>query len=167
MKQPLWSAQQICMFCILCMLASPVFTAHFMEKELSLSYIENHKEVSDSAVYFDEEPNDAVVEFADKLSENLKSIKTASVNSDDPDVETDIPNNIRYEPTWDSLDSRPLPSWYDNAKFGIFIHWGVFSVPSFRSEWFWNFWKVNFFHNDIIIFVMFGSQSQVQLISRD
>ncbi|XP_054013327.1 alpha-L-fucosidase [Hylaeus anthracinus] len=47
----------------------------------------------------------------------------------------------RYLPSWDSLDSRPLPTWYDNAKFGIFIHWGVFSVPSFGSEWFWNNWK--------------------------
>lgn len=43
----------------------------------------------------------------------------------------------RYEPNWKSIDSRPLPDWYDQAKFGIFIHWGVFSVPSFGSEWFW------------------------------
>jgi alpha-L-fucosidase len=50
-------------------------------------------------------------------------------------------SSARYDPTWDSLDSRPLPSWYDEAKFGIFIHWGVFSVPSFKSEWFWNYWK--------------------------
>ena len=47
----------------------------------------------------------------------------------------------RYTPDWESLDSRPLPSWYDEAKFGIFIHWGVFSVPSFGSEWFWINWK--------------------------
>ncbi|CAL1576169.1 unnamed protein product [Knipowitschia caucasica] len=46
-----------------------------------------------------------------------------------------------YEPTWESLDARPLPAWYDEAKFGIFIHWGVFSVPSFGSEWFWNYWN--------------------------
>lgn len=46
-----------------------------------------------------------------------------------------------YEPDWSSLDSRPLPSWYDEAKFGIFIHWGVFSVPAFGSEWFWWYWK--------------------------
>jgi alpha-L-fucosidase len=43
----------------------------------------------------------------------------------------------RFDPTWESLDSRPLPAWFDQAKFGIFIHWGVFSVPSFGSEWFW------------------------------
>ena len=46
-----------------------------------------------------------------------------------------------YLPNWSSLDSRPLPSWYDEAKFGIFLHWGVYSVPSFGSEWFWDDWK--------------------------
>ncbi|KAH9508086.1 hypothetical protein Btru_052808 [Bulinus truncatus] len=46
-----------------------------------------------------------------------------------------------YDPNWDSLDTRPLPAWYDDAKLGIFIHWGVFSVPSFSSEWFWWNWQ--------------------------
>jgi len=46
-----------------------------------------------------------------------------------------------WEPNWDSLDSRPLPPWFDESKFGIFIHWGVFSVPSFGTEWFWYSWK--------------------------
>lgn len=35
-----------------------------------------------------------------------------------------------YEPTWESLDSRPMPEWFGDAKFGIFIHWGVYSVPA-------------------------------------
>lgn len=48
---------------------------------------------------------------------------------------------IRYEPNWQSLDSRPLPDWYDEAKFGIFLHWGVFSVPSYVGAWFWYWWK--------------------------
>ena len=43
----------------------------------------------------------------------------------------------QYAPTWASLDSRPLPGWYDDAKIGIFIHQGVFSVPSMHGEWFW------------------------------
>lgn len=47
----------------------------------------------------------------------------------------------QYEPNWASLDTRPLPQWYDEAKFGIFIHWGVFSVPSYQSEWFWWDWQ--------------------------
>lgn len=50
------------------------------------------------------------------------------------------PKGIRYAPTWESLDARPLPAWYDEAKVGIFIHWGVFSVPSFGGEWFWKNW---------------------------
>ncbi|KAI4884586.1 hypothetical protein NFI96_034557 [Prochilodus magdalenae] len=47
----------------------------------------------------------------------------------------------QYEPTWDSIDSRPVPEWFDQAKLGIFIHWGVFSVPSYGSEWFWWYWQ--------------------------
>lgn len=47
----------------------------------------------------------------------------------------------QYEPNWDSLDARPIPDWYDKAKIGIFIHWGVFSVPSMGTEWFWAFWN--------------------------
>src|ERR1700680_5066792 len=54
----------------------------------------------------------------------------------------------RYEPNWDSLDRRPSPQWYTDAKFGIFIHWGVYSVPAYAAvnvkdenpyaEWYWN-----------------------------
>lgn len=29
-----------------------------------------------------------------------------------------------YQPHWESLDKRPVPTWFENAKFGIFIHWG-------------------------------------------
>jgi alpha-L-fucosidase len=39
----------------------------------------------------------------------------------------------KYEPNWESLDSRPLPQWFPDAKFGIFIHWGVYSVPAWRK----------------------------------
>jgi len=39
----------------------------------------------------------------------------------------------KYEPTWESLDSRPIPTWFQDAKFGIFIHWGVYSVPAWRK----------------------------------
>jgi len=47
----------------------------------------------------------------------------------------------RYLPNWESLDTRPLPQWYDDAKFGIFIVWGVYSVPAYGNEWFWHNWK--------------------------
>lgn len=48
----------------------------------------------------------------------------------------------RYTEDWPSLDSRPLPSWYDEAKFGIFVHWGVYSVPGFHNEWFLYDWLI-------------------------
>ncbi|HUS87191.1 MAG TPA: alpha-L-fucosidase [Bacteroidales bacterium] len=38
----------------------------------------------------------------------------------------------QFEPTWESLDSREIPDWFEDAKFGIFIHWGVYSVPAYR-----------------------------------
>jgi hypothetical protein len=44
-------------------------------------------------------------------------------------------NANRYEPNWPSLMTRPLPQWFDDSKIGVFIHWGVFSVPAFGSEW--------------------------------
>jgi hypothetical protein len=42
----------------------------------------------------------------------------------------------QYTPDWASIDSRPLPAWYDESKVGIFINWGVYSVPSVSSEWY-------------------------------
>ena len=47
----------------------------------------------------------------------------------------------QYEPTWQSIDSRPLPQWYDDSKVGIFITWGVYSVPGLGNEWFWWNWQ--------------------------
>ena len=37
----------------------------------------------------------------------------------------------QYQPVWESLDKRPTPGWWTDAKFGIFIHWGVYSVPAY------------------------------------
>ena len=60
----------------------------------------------------------------------------------------------RYEPNWPSLMTRPLPTWFDNDKIGVFLHWGVFSVPSWGpstvakpaipSEWYWHSLKGGF-----------------------
>ena len=52
-----------------------------------------------------------------------------------------------YQPAWDSIDKRPTPAWFTDAKFGILIHWGVYSVPSYApvipgklayAEWYWD-----------------------------
>jgi alpha-L-fucosidase len=42
----------------------------------------------------------------------------------------------RFQATWPSLSQYQIPDWYRDAKFGIFIHWGVYSVPAFGSEWY-------------------------------
>jgi alpha-L-fucosidase len=40
----------------------------------------------------------------------------------------------KYEKNWESIDSRPVPEWFDKAKFGIFIHWGLYSVPAYAPK---------------------------------
>ncbi|MEI8058823.1 MAG: alpha-L-fucosidase [Ferruginibacter sp.] len=43
-------------------------------------------------------------------------------------------NAQTYQPNWESLDKRPVPTWFTDAKFGIFIHWGVYAVPGWSSK---------------------------------
>ena len=59
-------------------------------------------------------------------------------------------NGQNYKPEWESLDKRAVPQWFQDSKFGIFIHWGVYSVPAWGptgdsigvydkyAEWYWN-----------------------------
>jgi alpha-L-fucosidase len=53
-----------------------------------------------------------------------------------------------FEPNWESLNARQSPEWFRDAKFGIFIHWGVYSVPSIchtstYSEWYYWWYERN------------------------
>ncbi|TWT97694.1 Alpha-L-fucosidase [Botrimarina colliarenosi] len=41
-----------------------------------------------------------------------------------------------FQPDWESLRQFATPAWYADAKFGLFIHWGAYSVPAFGSEWY-------------------------------
>ncbi|WP_371664160.1 alpha-L-fucosidase [Streptomyces sp. NBC_00280] len=42
-----------------------------------------------------------------------------------------------YTPDWNSVDQHPpAPEWFQDAKFGIYFHWGVFSVPAYDNEWY-------------------------------
>ncbi len=47
-----------------------------------------------------------------------------------------VDNQGPFRPDWESLQKYETPEWYKDAKFGIFIHWGVYSVPAFSSEWY-------------------------------
>ncbi len=42
----------------------------------------------------------------------------------------------KYKPTWESLSKHETPKWYMYDKLGVFIHWGVYSVPAYGSEWY-------------------------------
>ena len=41
-----------------------------------------------------------------------------------------------FRPDWESLQKYEAPEWFKDAKFGIFIHWGLYSVPAFGNEWY-------------------------------
>jgi alpha-L-fucosidase len=41
-----------------------------------------------------------------------------------------------YSEDWESLSKHPVPEWFADAKFGIYAHWGVYSVPAFENEWY-------------------------------
>lgn len=52
----------------------------------------------------------------------------------------------QVEPTWESIKERGYPEWFNDAKLGIFIHWGLYSVPSWTkkegySEWSYKGWR--------------------------
>jgi len=54
---------------------------------------------------------------------------------------------VKYQPTWQSLDQRPIPPWFDDAKFGIFVVWGIYSVPAWApkgqyAEWYGNWMNI-------------------------
>jgi len=42
----------------------------------------------------------------------------------------------KYEATWDSVKQHETPDWFLDAKFGIYFHWGPYSVPAHKTEWY-------------------------------
>jgi alpha-L-fucosidase len=48
----------------------------------------------------------------------------------------DAVSQVRYQPTWESLRNYKVADWVQDAKFGVFLHWGVYSVPAFGNEWY-------------------------------
>ena len=44
--------------------------------------------------------------------------------------------HVPFHASWDSLAAYRTPVWFQDAKFGIFLHWGVYSVPAFANEWY-------------------------------
>jgi alpha-L-fucosidase len=76
-----------------------------------------------SAVEIDQEWQKSVAKY-DKQRETL--LKEADGQA----------NDGPFRPDWESLRHYQQPQWYKDAKFGIFIHWGVYSVPGAENEWY-------------------------------
>ena len=68
------------------------------------------------------------------------------------------------KPTWDSLkENYKVPEWFRGAKFGIFMHFGIFSVPAHGNEWYEKFLYAG--GNDEVLKVLFGNDMQLKLNS--
>ena len=48
----------------------------------------------------------------------------------------EVIENGYFKDNWDSLMDFEVPPWFKKAKFGIFIHWGLYSVPEYSNEWY-------------------------------
>lgn len=57
-------------------------------------------------------------------------------------------NEPTYEPTWESLEQHEVPDWYHDAKLGIFIHWGAYSVPGWGEVGEYAEWYPNYMHQE-------------------
>lgn len=69
----------------------------------------------------------------------LIAISTSTVDAGEPPTIEDIDRIAAagpFRPSWGSLEKYQVPDWYKDAKLGIFIHWGVYSVPAYGSEWY-------------------------------
>jgi len=54
-----------------------------------------------------------------------------------PGAKADTPTTFpTYEATWESLNQHETPPWLIDAKLGLYAHWGVYSVPAYRTEWY-------------------------------
>ncbi len=76
----------------------------------------------------DPETIDAIWQRASNKYDNQRAALLKQVDAAD--------HHGPFRPDWESLQKYEVPEWYKDAKFGIFIHWGVYSVPAFGNEWY-------------------------------
>lgn len=64
---------------------------------------------------------------------------------------------VKFNATWESLDSRPLPQWYESSKVGILVHWGLYSlcnITSLSNKFYWRNGNITFI---LILLLLFGT----------
>jgi len=52
------------------------------------------------------------------------------------DSQSQSMEKVPFEATWESLQNYECPEWFKDAKFGIYTHWGAYSVPAWENEWY-------------------------------
>ncbi|KAK9791432.1 putative Glycoside hydrolase superfamily [Seiridium cardinale] len=93
-----------------------------------------------------------VVQNKEGINQGTKGVATARLKSKSVDVSHDFEATFgigAYEATYESIYTHESPDWYNDAKFGIFIHWGLYSIPAWGNaggnetyaEWYW--WDMN------------------------
>ena len=77
------------------------------------------------------------------LAALLTTVLTASIRAENREVVVIIMQRIDevvakgpFAADWQSLKSYQVPEWFTDAKFGIYTHWGVYSVPAYHNEWY-------------------------------
>ena len=101
--------------CVTALTLSPVFLLHAQ---------------SVTAPTASEDPN-SIDQAWQKASSKYDAERAALLKQVD-----DVNHQGPFRPDWESLQKYEVPEWYKDAKFGIFIHWGVYSVPAFSNEWY-------------------------------
>ncbi|MEO8853144.1 MAG: alpha-L-fucosidase, partial [Ginsengibacter sp.] len=61
-------------------------------------------------------------------------------------------DKYRYDANWESLKKYTVPDWFRDAKFGIFIHWGVYAVPAYGGESYGEWYPYNMYRKDTKVF---------------
>ena len=65
--------------------------------------------------------------YADRITRQVERVRAETAAGN---------HSVPFHASWDSLASYRTPDWFRDAKFGIFLHWGVYSVPAFGNEWY-------------------------------
>ena len=70
------------------------------------------------------------------------------------DKEEYSPSIVQYTDEWESLQQHPDPEWFRDAKFGIYTHWGPYSVPAWGNEWYARrmYWNKKTKHGNFYVF---------------
>jgi len=110
-------------FWVSILVSTSTFFVFFATQTLAQTSDPNSPTTSVSPAAIDEIWQKASSKFDARRAELLESVD--QMNKKEP-----------FRADWESLRNYQVPEWYKDAKFGIFIHWGVYSVPAFGSEWY-------------------------------